>query len=274
MDPLFTPSHHGGSGEPLVCIHGFTDTWRTWELVLPALESCHEVLAPTLAGHAGGPALEAPLTYATLVDGVERAMDEAGFASAHILGNSLGGYIALALAARARARSLVLLAPAGGWDATEQAARRALEHFAQTQELVRAAIPRLDEILASDRGRRAATRWITCNYEHIPVELIAHQVHGVARCDAVAPLIELALAAGWPTQPAPNTCPVRVIWGCEDAVLPWPAAARRYREQWLSQAEWIELPGVGHLPQLDVPERTATLTLEFTCALHAGSRES
>ena len=38
-------------------LHGFTDTWRTWELVLPALERRFEVLAPTLPGHAGGPPL-------------------------------------------------------------------------------------------------------------------------------------------------------------------------------------------------------------------------
>jgi hypothetical protein len=44
----FSPSHRGGSGSPLVCLHGFTDTWRTWELVLPILERQHDVLAPTL----------------------------------------------------------------------------------------------------------------------------------------------------------------------------------------------------------------------------------
>jgi hypothetical protein len=38
-----------------VCLHGFLDTWRTWELVLPTLERHHDVLAPTLAGHPGGP---------------------------------------------------------------------------------------------------------------------------------------------------------------------------------------------------------------------------
>jgi pimeloyl-ACP methyl ester carboxylesterase len=46
----FTPSHRGGSGSPLVCLHGFLDTWRTWELVLPMLERSHDVLAPTLPG--------------------------------------------------------------------------------------------------------------------------------------------------------------------------------------------------------------------------------
>ena len=38
-------------------------------------------------------------------------MDEAGFETAHIVGNSLGGYLALQLAARGRARSVVALAP-------------------------------------------------------------------------------------------------------------------------------------------------------------------
>jgi pimeloyl-ACP methyl ester carboxylesterase len=42
----FTDAHRGGEGPPLLLVHGFTDTWRTWELVLPALERSHEVLAP------------------------------------------------------------------------------------------------------------------------------------------------------------------------------------------------------------------------------------
>ena len=100
----FTPSHRGGSGPPLVCLHGFTDTWRTWELVLPALERHHDVLAPTLLGHAGGPPLEGEVSDALIADAIERAMDEAGFETAHIVGNSLGGYVALQLAARGRAR--------------------------------------------------------------------------------------------------------------------------------------------------------------------------
>jgi pimeloyl-ACP methyl ester carboxylesterase len=104
---IFTPSHRGGSGSPLLCLHGFIDTWRTWELILPALERHHDVLAPTLAGHAGGPPIEGEISDATLADSVERAMDEAGFETAHIVGNSLGGYVALQLAARGRAQTVV-----------------------------------------------------------------------------------------------------------------------------------------------------------------------
>jgi pimeloyl-ACP methyl ester carboxylesterase len=87
---LFTPIHAGGSGPPLVCIHWFLDTWRTWELALLPLERHHAVPAPTLPGHAGG-----PRRTLEIVDAVERAMDEAGLDTAHVVGNSFGGYVAL-----------------------------------------------------------------------------------------------------------------------------------------------------------------------------------
>src|SRR5437588_11355744 len=109
---MFTPSHRGGSGTPLVCLHGFTDTWRTWELVLPALERRHDVLAPTLPGHAGGLPLGPEPSAAGLVCALEAAMDAAGFDSAHVVGNSLGGYLAFRLAERGRVRSVTALAPA------------------------------------------------------------------------------------------------------------------------------------------------------------------
>ena len=59
-------------------------------------------------------------------------------------------------------------------------------------------------------------------------------------------------------------CPVRMVWGTEDKLLPWPRAAVRYREDWLPHADWVVLDGVGHSPQLDVPLETAQLILGFT----------
>src|SRR4051794_16579605 len=88
----FTPSHRGGSGPPLVLLHGFTDTWRTWELVLERLERHHDVLAPTLPGHAGGPRLDGgPVGEALLADAGERFMDEAGLETGPNPGNPMGG---------------------------------------------------------------------------------------------------------------------------------------------------------------------------------------
>jgi hypothetical protein len=49
-----TTHFRGGEGPPLVLIHGYANTWRVWEPVLPALTERHDVLAPTLCGHFQG----------------------------------------------------------------------------------------------------------------------------------------------------------------------------------------------------------------------------
>lgn len=264
MDPAFTPSHRGGSGEPMVCLHGFTDTWRTWELVLEQLEARHDVLAPTLAGHAGGPPVEGGVDESALADGVERAMDGAGFETAHLVGNSLGGYLALQLAARGRARTVVALAPAGGWAPDDEGVGETLAYFSTMQELLEEAAPHADRIVASPEGRRRATEYITTSYEHIPAELLAHQIRGAAACEAAGPLIEHAAEHGWSLEAERIRCPVRIVWGTEDRILRWPEAAARYRQEWLPDADWVELDDVGHCPQLDVPLETAQLILGFT----------
>jgi pimeloyl-ACP methyl ester carboxylesterase len=265
----FTPSYRGGSGPPMVCLHGFTDTWRTWELVLPALERHHEVLAPTLAGHAGGPPLADVVSDALLADAVERCMDDAGFDTAHLVGNSLGGYVALQLAARGRARTVVALAPAGGWARDDTSFRELLAFQAQLQAQVKAAAPQAAAILGSPQGRRRATEYITVNWEHIPVELLAHQLLGAASCAGAPALIEHALRSGWSIEAAAIECPVRIVWGTADRLLPWPAAAARMRTEWLPHADWVELDDVGHCPQLDVPLVTADLILGFTTTLRS-----
>ncbi|HEY5429640.1 MAG TPA: alpha/beta hydrolase [Solirubrobacteraceae bacterium] len=264
MTPIFTPAHRGGSGPPMVCLHGFTDTWRTWELVLPALEARHDVLAPTLVGHAGGPAAHGPVNEDALADEIERAMDAAGMETAHIVGNSLGGYVALRLAARGRARTVVALAPAGGWADGDDRYRETLRYFTVARDLVLAAAPHADAIAASVDGRRRATEQITVNFEHIPAELVAHLIRGAAGCDAAPALIEHGLSNGWSLDAARIACPVRMIWGTADKLLPWPSAAARYRDSWLPQADWVVLDGIGHCPQLDVPLETAQLILGFT----------
>jgi pimeloyl-ACP methyl ester carboxylesterase len=181
-----------------------------------------------------------------------------------VAGNSLGGYLALQLAMRGRARSVVALAPAGGWAEGDDSFLETLDFFIEMQDLLRYAAPRAEEILATPEGRRRATLQTSVNYEHIPVELLAHQMRGAADCPAVMPLIEHARAHGWSIEPERITCPVRFLWGDEDRLLRWPTAAARYRTEWLPAAEWVELEGVGHAPQLDVPLETSELILGLT----------
>jgi pimeloyl-ACP methyl ester carboxylesterase len=247
-----------------VCLHGFTDTWRTWELVLPELERHHDVLAPTLVGHAGGPPIEGEMSDALLADAIEHAMDEAGFETAHIVGNSLGGYLALQLAARGRAKSVVALAPAGGWAQGDESFKDTLDFFTTMQDLLRAAAPHAEAIVATAEGRRRATEFVATNFEHIPAELLAHQMRGAASCEGASPLIEYAIRGGWSLNAEKISCPVRIVWGTDDRILSWPSTAARYRNDWLPHADWVELDGVGHCPQLDIPLETAQLILGLT----------
>jgi pimeloyl-ACP methyl ester carboxylesterase len=188
-------------------------------------------------------------------------MDEAGFALAHVAGNSLGGYVALQLAARGRARSVVAFSPAGGWadDSYRTLLAEQRELYEQAQNLA----PHAEALMASPEGRRRAARLLAERHEHIPAELLAHLLRGVAGCAAAPALIEHGLRGGWTIDAERIACPVRIAWGTADRMLPWPAAAARYRTEWLPHADWVELDGVGHSPQLDVPLEAAQLILGF-----------
>ena len=112
-----TPSHRGGSGTPLLLLHGIGAIWRVWSPVLPHLEPHHDVIAPTLPGHGGGRPLDPQIapSIQALTDGIEDELDRLGLQQVHIAGNSLGGRIGIELARRGRARSLVLFSPPGAW---------------------------------------------------------------------------------------------------------------------------------------------------------------
>lgn len=172
--------------------------------------------------------------------------------------------MALQLAARGRAETVVAFAPPGGWAEGDESYKKTLGVQATMVELLKNVAPHAEAMLASPEGRRRATQLITTNFEHIPAELLAHQMLGVASCGAALDLIDRALHHGWPLDAERISCPVRIVWGTDDALLPWPAAAARYRNDWLPHADWIELDGIGHSPQLDVPLEAAELILGFT----------
>ena len=84
-----------------------------------------------------------------LADEVERVMDRAGLAVADFAGNSLGGYVALQLAARGRASSVVAFAPAGGWAQGDESYRDTLAAQREMIELLRRTAPQAEVLLAT-----------------------------------------------------------------------------------------------------------------------------
>jgi pimeloyl-ACP methyl ester carboxylesterase len=258
----FTPFYRGGSGEPLVLIHGFTATWEIWEPIIAPLEEQFEVFIPTLPMHAGGPAIDGEPNVDLLLEGTEALLDEAGIETAHIVGNSLGGYAALRLAANGRATTVNALAPAGGWAAGDPVLGQTMDFFQQMQPMIVAAAENADEVVASPEGRAVAVQFLTESPEVVTADLAKKILLGAAGCTEAVALAEMGRTADWTFDLDAIECPTRIVWGTEDKILAWPGAAARFREG-LPDVDWVVLDGVGHCPMLDVPGKTVELISEF-----------
>lgn len=260
MEP--TPHFRGGSGEPLVLIHGFSGTWQLWEPVLPLLTEHHDVLAPTLAGHHGASPLEdgVEVTVAALTDAVERQMDEAGFATAHVVGNSLGGWIALELGRRGRARSVVGLAPAGGWPRgpEERRLKRLFTRFHRGTSLI---APWIDKLVRRPGLRKLLLRELCAHPERIPPAAAARTMRSVLECSIYWEFIAATLRDGPADWLHEVEAPVLIAWPEKDLIIPSDPCSHGFRA--IAHAEWATLPDVGHVPMSDDPPLIARTILDF-----------
>jgi pimeloyl-ACP methyl ester carboxylesterase len=253
--------------EPLLLIHGFTDTGRTWRPVLPLLEPHHEVLAPTLLGHCGGRALPAamPDPLAALADELERVLDAAGKDKVHIAGNSLGGWLGFELADRGRALDVVALSPAGGWE-TDLPPTHTQRQFRLAHRLGPFGAKHAEFLARRPGLRKLVFRDLIAHPERVSPRLAYDLIVGSADCSIFDPLmahLEVEDYRGkWKDDLG---VPTRIAWGTRDRTIPFKTCSGWYKQA-LPDAEWVELPDCGHLPQHDDPELVARTILELTTA--------
>lgn len=114
-----TNYHEHGQGEPVLLIHGSgpgVTGWANWRLTIPALAENFHVIAPDIVGF-GYTERPADVLYnmETWLNHILGFMDALGIEKAHVVGNSFGGGLALAMAIRApqRVERLVLMGSAG-----------------------------------------------------------------------------------------------------------------------------------------------------------------
>lgn len=246
--------YRAGSGEPLVLLHGFTGSWHHWRPVLGELVARYEVIAPTLAGHDGGPPFEVsgPLTFASSADHLERHLDELGVGSAHLVGNSLGGALALELAKRGRAKTVVALAPAGGWIEGDGEARRLGRFFARQIRLTRLSARHIDTVMRRPASRRLVLRDVMRHGELVaPADAVDLALSSL-RCAVAGQAIQAARAdEGLSLHDLDRiTCPVLLASPQFDRILPAERHAPRFRRE-IPGVESRMLPGCGHVPMWD-----------------------
>lgn len=254
-----------GSGEPLLLLHGILCSERVWSTVVPLLSTHHEVIAPTLLGHQGGPSATArPGRLEHIVDELERLLDSLDIERAHIAGNSLGGWIAIELARRGRALTVCALSPAGAWDsASPTAAKRPRILLAAIHD-TRRSRPMLPLLAYSKRFRRWALRNTALHGERVGRDAFLGLADDTLGCELAE---DLLLSTNQLASLDPPPCPITIAWSAADRIFPVAVNGTRAR-QLIPGARFIVLDDVGHVPMLDDPQLVASTILAVSTAPH------
>jgi pimeloyl-ACP methyl ester carboxylesterase len=234
-----------GRGAPLVLVHGFGADLNGWRPVVGRLRGDLAALALDLPGHGLSP-LAGEIGIEPMADAVENALGEEGVHEAHFVGHSLGGAVAIALAARlgALARSLTLIAPAGlGPDINADF----LGGFLRAQS--EASLAPWMRLLASDEAALGSAM--------VKTTLRQRRDNGVAAAQSAlaAALFPDGVQAFNLREPLGRyNGPAKVIFGLEDRIIPASHA------RGLPGTVGLHLfPGIGHMPHFEARSEVARL---------------
>lgn len=236
-----------GLGPPVVLIHGFTNSGLAWAPQLPALvHAGRSVVLPDLAGHGLSAAPPSAVGVTDLAADVIRLLDHLGLARVSLVGLSLGGMVAQAVAVAwpERVDALVVAASAARFDSpAEQAAVaawvRLLEQPDGARKRLSAAWPRLagPEFRASESGLAFYEAWWRLQGS-VSGSGLARVARGMLGFNATADLATLDV-------------PSLVLVGERDHLLP-PPLSRRLAEL-LPGAQLQTVARAGHLVNLERP---------------------
>lgn len=236
-----------GTGTPLVMLHGFTADSQSWAPLEKAMGGDRPLIRIDLPGHGRSPRLQVA-SFAELARLVVQAFDDACRNDDHvdILGHSLGGGVALALAdiRPRRVRSLALVAPAGLGPEINAQALTGITRATRADSLA----PWLRLLTATPDG-------ISYDYAKAAMRLRTDPSLRAYQSD----LADILFPDGvqpFDLRPALSRleCPTTVIWGRKDHILPWRQSISVTGDFALHL-----LADAGHVPQIECPDRLARI---------------
>ncbi|MGW7516348.1 alpha/beta fold hydrolase [Streptomyces sp. NPDC054796] len=241
-----------GSGEPVVLLHGIGHHWQAWEPVLSVLAASHEVVALDLPGFGTSPALAEgqPYDAAGVVPLLAETFRALGLERPHVVGNSLGGLLALELALHGQARSVTALSPAGFWAEWER--RWAFGVLLGMRAGARAMPDALVRQLArTAAGRFALTSSIYARPGRRSPEAVVAETRALREATAFTATLEAGkLPESRFTHDIPDV-PVTIGWGDKDRLLLRRQGVRAKKV--IPGARLVRLRGCGHVPMNDDP---------------------
>lgn len=252
-----------GTGRPLVLLHGGGASARCWLPVLDLLGAQRRAIALDFPGFGETPAPGPELSIDWIVDELATELRRLGIEGpVDLVGNSMGGFIALEAAKRGMARSVVGLAPVMLWDKGKNMPPALRAQFQLALANAPLSRTRARVIFGNKVFRKFAFGATVGHPEKMTTaEAIAfvqdfdHSAATLRRVLRIAK--ELRFEGG-----AAITAPVTIAFSRRDRML--PPRTSQFRTELPAHTRWLDLPGCGHVPMWDNPELIARIILDGT----------
>jgi pimeloyl-ACP methyl ester carboxylesterase len=251
---------------PVLLIHGIGRSMEDWAPQFEPLAQSYRVIALDVPGFGFSERLREPISLAALTRGVAHTLDALGETRpVHVVGNSLGGALAQQLLVQQpdRVASLALINSAGfGSEVTMLLRMLTLPVLGElsTRRPSRSSAVLFERLIHADKSvatkQRVDHAYAISRQPHSGV-VLRETTMAVGSPRGVKPEWRRELAAAVAEHPRPTL----VIWGTRDRVL--PAHHIEEARRVYPHAELRLLSGVGHMPQIECPQRFADLLLPF-----------
>jgi pimeloyl-ACP methyl ester carboxylesterase len=253
-----------GSGPPLVFVHGLGGSWQNWLENLPHFAKTHRCIAPDLGGFGESEPLEGEVSIERYARSLHELLGQLGIESAPVIGNSMGGFIALDLAIRhpELVERLVLVSAAVLWQEYRRA--KPLVVLANVTEgtLGRLLIGVQPRLATRPRLRETALRFGGfAKPRKLPRELQRELILTARRTEGFLP--GLKALADYPLREelAEVKIPTLIVWGDADPLV--GVSHAKELESLISGSRAVVYERTGHVVQAERPERFNADVEEF-----------
>lgn len=247
-------------GSPIVLIHCFSCAINWWDRMLPMLERRHRVVAVDLLGHGGSEKPGSGYTIPHQADTVAEALERLGVRGAEVVGHSLGGSVAVAVAERhpnLASRVVIVDTASGEHD------RGSLGFIAGLafQPVIGEALWQVKPDFATRKGLEVA---FAPGFD-VPDEFVTdvNRMTYSAYDDSPGGSGDYSRERPLDLRMRDTGLPLMVLMGAEEQIVDDPAEALAEYRRRVPGVETHLIAGAGHSPNVEKPRETARLVLRF-----------
>jgi pimeloyl-ACP methyl ester carboxylesterase len=248
---LWSRSYGSKDSPALVMIHGMGSASTAWRQITPELAKRYRVVHIDLPGHGFSQLHQGTeMDPHSLAEQVFAELSNLKIDKFHLVGNSLGGWVVLDIAAEhpENVLSVVGVAPAGLWLSP---ANRRLPIGALARNLARLTYPIAPYFMQYEWARKIGFASVSPLWKELPAQTILDAAKAMGTSSGYYPAWDALLSLRFDKEISPQI-PVTIIFGDSDKTLPLNTSQERSLAP--SHARWVVLSESGHAPMWDHPD--------------------